>query len=142
MKIIIFKYFFIFLIVLVGTKISALTNDEVRTEIQSCSIDTQTFPQDIDADTVLIGIQVSTRGIVYNYKLKLPGDEISNFLQVFDNIKMGAINGLCELPALNWYKENQVEMIYTYMDENDNLVTIFKNSFLKVLITMQSNENV
>ena len=125
MKINIFKSFFVFLLILFGTKISALTNDEVRTEIQSW-IDTQTFPQDIDANTVLIGIQVSTRGIVYNYKLKLPGDEISNFLQVFDNIKMGAINGLCELPALNWYKENQVEMIYTYMDENDNLVTIFK----------------
>jgi len=125
MKINIFKSFFVFLLILFGTKISALTNDEVRTEIQSW-IDTQTFPQDIDANTVLIGIQVSTRGIVYNYKLKLPGDEISNFLQVFDNIKMGAINGLCELPALNWYKENQVEMIYTYMDENDNLVTSFK----------------
>ena len=125
MKIIIFKCFFIFLIVLVGTKISALTNDEVRTEIQSW-IDTQTFPQDIDADTVLIGIQVSTRGIVYNYKLNLPEDEISNFPQVFDNIKMGAINVLCENSELNWYKENQVEMIYTYMDENDNLVTTFK----------------
>ena len=125
MKINIFKSFFVFYLILFGTKISALTNDEVRTEIQSW-IDTQTFPQDIDADTVLIGIQVSTRGIVYNYKLKLPGDEISNFLQVFDNIKMGAINGLCELPALNWYKENQVEMIYTYMDKNDNLVTTFK----------------
>ena len=125
MKINIFKCFFIFLIILYGTKISALTNDEVRTEILNW-IDTQTFPQDMDANTILIGMQVSTRGIVYNYKLKLPGDEISNFLQVFDNIKMGAINGLCELPALNWYKENQVEMIYTYMDENDNLVTIFK----------------
>ena len=125
MRINIFKSFFVFLLILFGTKIFALTNDEVRTEIQSW-IDTQTFPQDIDANTVLIGIQVSTRGIVYNYKLKLPGDEISNFLQVFDNIKMGAINGLCELPALNWYKENQVEMIYTYMDENDNLVTTFK----------------
>ena len=125
MKINIFKSFFVFLLILFGTKIFALTNDEVRTEIQSW-IDTQTFPQDIDADTVLIGIQVSTRGIVYNYKLKLPGDEISNFLKVFDNIKMGAINGLCELPELNWYKENQVEMIYTYMDENDNLVTTFK----------------
>ena len=125
MKINIFNSLFVFHLILFGTKISALTNDEVRTEIQSW-IDTQTFPQDIDADTVLIGIQVSTRGIVYNYKLKLPGDEISNFLQVFDNIKMGAINGLCELPALNWYKENQVEMIYTYMDENDNLVTSFK----------------
>ena len=125
MKIKIFNSFFVFLLILFGTKISALTNDEVRTEIQSW-IDTQTFPQDIDANTVLIGIQVSTRGIVYNYKLKLPGDEISNFLQVFDNIKMGAINALCELPELNWYKENQVEMIYTYMDENDNLVTSFK----------------
>ncbi len=125
MKINIFKSFFVLLLIFFGTKISALTNDEVRTEIQSW-IDTQTFPQDIDADTVLIGIQVSTRGIVYNYKLNLPEDEISNFPQVFDNIKMGAINGLCELPALNWYKENQVEMIYTYMDENDNLVTTFK----------------
>ena len=125
MKIKVFKSFFVFLLILFGTKISALTNDEVRTEIQSW-IDTQTFPQDIDANTVLIGIQVSTRGIVYNYKLKLPWDEISNFLKVFDNIKMGAINGLCELPELNWYKENQVEMIYTYMDENDNLVTTFK----------------
>ena len=125
MKIYIFKSFFVFLLILFGTKIFALTNNEVRTEIQNW-IDTQTFPQDIDANSVLIGIQVSTRGIVYNYKLKLPGDEISNFLQVFDNIKMGAINGLCELPALNWYKENQVEMIYTYMDENDNLVTTFK----------------
>ena len=45
---------------------------------------------------------------------------------VFDDIKMKAINSLCEGPALNWYKENQVEMIYTYMDEKDNLVTIFK----------------
>ena len=45
---------------------------------------------------------------------------------VFDDIKMQAINSLCEGSALNWYKENQVEMIYTYMDENDNLVTIFK----------------
>ena len=125
MKISIFKCFFVFLIILFGTKISALTNDEVRTEIQSW-IDTQTFPQDIDANTVLIGIQVSTRGIVYNYKLNLPGDEISNFPQVFDNIKMGAINVLCENSELNWYKENQVEMIYTYMDENDNLVTTFK----------------
>ena len=125
MKIKIFKSFFVFLLILFGTKISALTNDEVRTEIQSW-IDTQTFPQDIDANTVLIGIQVSTRGIVYNYKLNLPEDEISNFPQVFDNIKMGAINALCELPELNWYKENQVEMIYTYMDENDNLVTSFK----------------
>ena len=125
MKIYIFKSFFVFLLILFGTKISALTNDEVRIEIQSW-IDTQTFPQNIDVNTVLIGIQVSTRGIVYNYKLKLPGDEISNFLQVFDNIKMGAINALCELPELNWYKENQVEMIYTYMDENDNLVTSFK----------------
>ena len=89
-------------------------------------IDSQTFPQDIDANTVLIGIQVSTRGIVYNYKLSLPGDEISNFPQVFDNIEIGAINSLCEDPALKWYKENEVEMIYTYMDENDNLVTIFK----------------
>ena len=121
----IFKSFFVFLLILFGTKVSALTNDEVRTEIQSW-IDTQTFPQDIDADTVLIGIQVSTRGIVYNYKLNLPEDEISNFPQVFDNIKMGAINVLCENSELNWYKENQVEMIYTYMDENDNLVTTFK----------------
>ena len=125
MKIDIYKSFLVFLLILFGTKISALTNDEVRTEIQSW-VDTQTFPQDIDANTVLIGVQVSTRGIVYNYKLKLPGDEISNFPQVFDNIKMGAINGLCEDLALKWYKENEVEMIYTYMDENDNLVTIFK----------------
>ena len=125
MKINIFKSFFVFLLILFGTKISALTNDEVRTEIQSW-IDTQTFPQDIDANTVLIGIQVSTRGIIYNYKLDLPGDEISNFPQVFDNIEIGAIKSLCEGPALNWYKENEVEMIYTYMDANDNLVTIFK----------------
>ena len=41
-------------------------------------------------------------------------------------LKIKAINSLCEGPALNWYKENQVEMIYTYMDEKDNLVTIFK----------------
>ena len=125
MKIYIFKSFFVFLLILFGTKISALTNDEVRMEIQSW-IDTQTFPQNIDVNTVLIGIQVSTRGIVYNYKLKLTGDEISNFPQLFDNIEIGAIKSLCEGPALKWYKENEVEMIYTYMDANDNLVTIFK----------------
>ena len=125
MKINVFKCFFVFLIILFGTKISALTNDEVRTEIQNW-IDTQTFPQDMDANTILIGMQVSTRGVVYNFKLKLPGDEISNFPEVFDDIKMKAINSLCEGPALNLYKENQVEMIYTYMDEKDHLVTIFK----------------
>ena len=39
---------------------------------------------------------------------------------------MGAINGLCELPELNWYKENQVEMIYTYMDETIILLQLSK----------------
>ena len=67
----------------------------------------------------MIGTQVSTRGIVHNYKLNLPGDEISNFPQVFGNIKMGVINGLCEDPALKRFKENEVEMIYTYIDENN-----------------------
>ena len=45
---------------------------------------------------------------------------------------MGAINGLCE-NSIVWYKENQVEMIYTYMDENDQLVTIFKIHSSKVI---------
>tara|TARA_A100001011_G_C13840098_1_gene646545 strand:+ start:386 stop:646 length:261 start_codon:yes stop_codon:yes gene_type:complete len=80
----------------------------------------------MDEITLLIGVQTSTRGIVYNYELKLSQDEIANFPQAFDSIQRGAISSLCEDPALLWYKENGVEMIYTYMDNEKNLLTIFK----------------
>ena len=108
-----------------STNLFALTDDQVRVEIKKWA-DTQDLPQDLDEITSLLEIKIATRGIVYNYKLKLDQNEIVNFPQAFKNIKSKALSSLCEKKELSWYKENKVEMIYTYVDKNDNFVTIFK----------------
>ena len=69
-----------------STNLFALTDGQVRVEIKKWA-DTQNLPQDLDEITSLLEIKIATRGIVYNYKLKLDQNEIVNFPQAFKNIK-------------------------------------------------------
>ena len=103
----------------------SLSNQEVRNAIQDW-IKTQEFPQDMDELTLLIDTNVSARGILYSYQLKLKQDELEDFRQVFKSIKSSALDALCNSPTLLWYKNNKVEMTYEYYDKDDNIITIFK----------------
>ena len=103
----------------------SLSNQEVRNAIQDW-IKTQEFPQDMDEMTLMIDTNVTTRGILYSYQLKLRQDDLEDFQQVFKSIKSSALDALCNNPAMLWYKNNKVEMTYEYYDEDDNVITIFK----------------
>ena len=103
----------------------SLSNQEVRNSIQDW-IKTQEYPQYMDEITLMIDTNVTTRGILYSYQLKLKQDDLEDFRQVFQSIKSSALDALCNNSALLWYKENKVEMTYEYYDEEDNIITIFK----------------
>ena len=121
-----FKILSTLIFLLLGGAANALSNSEVRNAIQEW-ISTQEFPQDMgDELTILVGSRPTTRGILYNYKLKLDQDDLKNVSQVFDSIEINALKGLCTNPAMAWYKNNEVEMTYRYMDEKKNVITIFK----------------
>ena len=103
----------------------SLSNQEVRDAIQDW-IKTQEYPQDMDEITLMIDTNITTRGILYSYQLKLHQDDIEDFRQVFQSIKSSALDALCNNPAMLWYKKNKVEMTYEYYDEDENIITIFK----------------
>ena len=103
----------------------SLSNQEVRNAIQDW-IKTQEYPQDMDEITLMIDANITTRGILYSYQLKLNQDDIEDFRQVFQSIKSSALDALCNNPAMLWYKKNKVEMTYEYYDEDENIITIFK----------------
>ena len=103
----------------------SLSNQEVRNAIKNW-IKTQEYPQDMDEITLMIDTNVTTRGILYSYQLKLSQDNLEDFRNVFQSIKSSALDALCNNPAMLWYKKNKVEMTYEYYDEDDNIITIFK----------------
>ena len=116
----------LFILLIFYAKFSySLSNQEVRSAIQDW-IKTQEYPQDMDEITLMINTNVTTRGILYSYQLKLRQDELEDFRQVFQSIKSSALDALCNNSAMLWYKKNKVEMTYEYYDEDDNIITIFK----------------
>ena len=102
-----------------------LSNSEVRQEIQKF-VDTMEFPQVVDDLTLMVDVKTTTRGILYKYEIKAAQDDLKNLFQLFDNIKSSSLDNLCKNPVMVWYKNNEVEMIYEYMDINKNFITVFK----------------
>ena len=80
----------------------------------------------MDEITLMIDTNVTTRGVLYSYQLKLRQDDLEDFRQVFQSIKSSALDALCNNSAMSWYKKNKVEMTYEYFDRDDNIITIFK----------------
>ena len=119
------KFSFLILLLFYATFSYSLSNQEVRNAIKEW-IKTQEYPQDMDEITLMIDTNVTTRGILYSYQLKLNQDDLEDFRQVFQSIKSSALDALCNNPAMLWYKKNKVEMTYEYYDEDENIITIFK----------------
>ena len=119
------KFSFLILLLFYATISYSLSNQEVRNAIKNW-IKTQEYPQNMDEITLMIDTNVTTRGILYSYQLKLSQDNLEDFRNVFQSIKSSALDALCNNPAMLWYKKNKVEMTYEYYDEDDNIITIFK----------------
>tara|TARA_X000001036_G_C20497464_1_gene732439 strand:- start:457 stop:858 length:402 start_codon:yes stop_codon:yes gene_type:complete len=125
MRKLLFKSSLLILLIFYAKISYSLSNQEVRNAIQDW-IKTQEYPQDMDEITLMIATNVTTRGILYSYQLKLRQDDLEDFRQVFQSIKSAALDALCNNSAMLWYKNNKVEMTYEYYDEDDNIITIFK----------------
>ena len=125
MRKLLFKSSLLILLIFYAKISYSLSNQEVRNAIQDW-IKTQKYPQDMDEITLMIDTNVTTRGILYSYQLKLRQDDLEDFRQVFQSIKSSALDALCNNSAMLWYKKNKVEMTYEYYDEDDNIITIFK----------------
>ena len=125
MRKLLFKSSLLILLIFYAKISYSLSNQEVRNAIQDW-IKTQEYPQDMDEITLMIDTNVTTRGVLYSYQLKLRQDDLEDFRQVFQSIKSSALDALCNNSAMSWYKKNKVEMTYEYYDKDDNIITIFK----------------
>ena len=124
------KKLYALLILMMPLSALALSNAEVRNEIQTF-IDTQTYPQDLgDGVTSLTGVLTSTRGVVYSYTLSINQDELLGLSNIMSSVYTTNLNNLCTNNAMSWYKMNDVQMSYVYYDESDNLVSLFSMSGL------------
>ncbi|MDB0058764.1 hypothetical protein N9F35_01005 [Gammaproteobacteria bacterium] len=124
------KKLYALLILMMPLSALALSNAEVRNEIQTF-IDTQTYPQDLgDGVTSLTGVLTSTRGVVYSYTLSVNQDELLGLSNIMSSVYTTNLNNLCTNNAMSWYKMNDVQMSYVYYDESDNLVSLFSMSGL------------
>ena len=124
------KKLYALLILMMPLSALALSNAEVRNEIQTF-IDTQTYPQDLgDGVTSLTGVLTSTRGVVYSYTLSVNQDELLGLSNIMSSVYTTNLNNLCTNNAMSWYKMNDVQMSYVYSDESDNLVSLFSMSGL------------
>ena len=63
---------------------------------------------------------------MYICKLNLHQDVLIDFHPVFNCIKSTALEALCNNPVIIWYKNNEVEMAYDYLDKDEILITLFK----------------
>ena len=73
----------------------------------------------MDELTMMIDTVTTSRGILYTYQLNLHQDDLIDFRPVFNSIKSTALEALCNNPAMIWYKNNEVEMTYEYLDKDD-----------------------
>ena len=78
----------------------------------------------MDEITLMIDTNVTTRGILYSYQLKLSQDNLEDFRNVFQSIKSSALDARNNQQCYGI--KNKVEMTYEYYDEDDNIITIFK----------------
>ena len=111
-----------FLIFMTTTPLFAYSDAEVRNEIQAY-INTVKFPQQIDEITQISEILTSTRGIVYLYEINMRRDQFP--LSSIDSIKKNTISTLCNNPALAWYKNNNVNLSYVYLDNKEDMISLF-----------------
>ena len=70
MRKIFFKSSLLILLLFYANFCYSLSNQEVRDAIQDW-IKTQEYPQDMDEITLMIDTNITTRGILYSYQLKL-----------------------------------------------------------------------
>ena len=121
-----YKIIIVAILMFLANPVNALSNSEVRSQIQRF-IDTQQFPQDMgDELTIWVGSRTTTRGLLYNYKLKIAQDKLPSISRVFKSIEADSFKNLCTNPAMRWYKKNDVDIIYRYIDKKKNVVSIFK----------------
>lgn len=104
--------------------LGSISNAEVRNEIQAV-INASTFPQSVDAVTDLVEMNTSTRGIVYIYQVNFDQDQLGPISTVMKNLEQQNLDTLCTNPVMDWYKTNDVDMIYWYFDKSENFVSSF-----------------
>jgi hypothetical protein len=100
-----------------------LPNNEVRNAVQQY-INSQEVPFQIDQVTTLQSVEVfGVRGIQYNYQISLTISDMggeTGVRNINNNISSSNLTSYCDNPALIWYKENVVEMVWKYIDKNNS----------------------
>ena len=118
------------LVYLYATQIFPLSNQEVRTELHGVTT-VFNLPLQIDAITKITAVDVfGARGLMYTYKLSIYENEYPDFSVFRSSVYQNVLTNLCTNNEMYWYKENNVDMIYQYLDADNNPLVIFSiNSF-------------
>ena len=78
------------------------------------------LPQQLDAVTTAIDVKsFGVRGIEYFYKLNMTKEQMLKIPMFKSMAKNDKIKFYCTNQGLYWYREEFVEMKWTYLDKND-----------------------
>ena len=103
----------------------ALSNQQVRSELHAVE-KIFNLPMQIDAATQITSVSVyGARGFMYTYKLLMSENDLPNIWLDRSQLKHTVLNNLCTNEAMYWYKDNNIDLIYQYLDEDNDPLMIF-----------------
>jgi len=103
-----------------------ISNEKVSEQIMLMIESTEpTLPQEIDAMTTLVAVgSFGVRGFEYKYVLGMTKDQILNstglnLSALKAAMRVGNVKGYCEEEMMYWFRDNFVEIKWTYFDVNN-----------------------
>ena len=103
-----------------------ISNEKVSEQIMLMIESTEpTLPQEIDAMTTLVAVgSFGVRGFEYKYVLGMTKDQILNstglnLSALKAAMRVGNAKGYCEEEMMYWFRDNFVEIKWTYFDLNN-----------------------
>jgi len=106
------------------------SNEKIRKEISlTIQVLKPTLPKKVDAQTTWTDVKhFGVRGIQYYYQINISIKKIIEIPDINNILSKMMIEKYCKEPALYWYRDNFVEIKWTYFDiTNEKILSIRAN---------------
>jgi len=127
MNIFLIKSLLVMLCLLIANNIYAsklISNEEVRVQV-SLAVEGMkpTLPKQVDKNTSWFDAKpFGVRGLEYFYKLNMRKEQILEIPDIQTVMKNMLVKHYCTAPAIYWYRDEFIEMKWSYKDNNNENV--------------------
>ena len=127
------KFLLVMLCIFITNNIYAsklISNEEVRVQVSLVIESTKpTLPQQVDKNTTWFDVKpFGVRGLEYFYKLNMSKEQILDIPDIQTVLNDMQVKQYCTTPAIYWYRDEFVEMKWSYIDKNnENIFSLSAN---------------